>query len=493
MTVENINKKEEIIENTESQELKPKKVESVDDRLMVLKSEIERSVNFDELEQDRIKLAQINQSVEIDEDTIKKVKNELNIDERLTKLNGEANELKRNTLETVEVKTILQKIRNSVLVNNVIKSLVVLELITLGEMAGKGIYEKIKEKNTKETEAINKAKEYSIKKNIETNDVSRFFKDDFISGVALTMKSGKEGDWVRMKESLIGILNSNDQSKIPMDKQDSLNYEKWINKYNSEIDIEKSKLSEVDKEKAREKMIDMVCMVEKAKLDLTNHIQSDEYLEKLSKEMGVSKETAKLHQKTRIDNINNLSYDFKTSNGIHMDANYSTYAYYDPPKTQIVMPHDIDLNDKNAKDFFFEAAVHEILHESTQASKGMSLESWSLLHDSFIQKDSTETKENVDYYSNPVELIVRKQILDLEMEKLGIKKYGEVFTEEHYKKLRELRDKYEISWDAIQLIDHIKPEEFCNMMNSLANLDNSGKNYYNPGWDYEDKDGDNKA
>jgi hypothetical protein len=77
------------------------------------------------------------------------------------------------------------------------------------------------------------------------------------------------------------------------------------------------------------------------------------------------------------------------------------------------------------------------------------------------------------------------------MEKLGIKKYGEIFTEEHYKKLLKLQKEYKLSLDAIQFINHIKPEDFVKVMNELAenNSKEEKRNYYSSKWNY----GENQA
>lgn len=398
----------------------------------------------------------------------------------------------KDPLHENEITKILDKLNYSDKINKILKTVIAAEIIIGGVAIGNEAYTKIKETKKQEIEAIDEAKSYSIEDDIKNQDLSRFFVDDFISEVALTMKGENEESLIKNKEVLLSVYNSKDESQIPLAKSDSLSFLKEIDQIKLDVDKEKKKLTIEDKKNAKEKIIEILALVEQAKLELIKHIQSDEYLNNLGKEIDISEKAAKEHQKTRISNIKNLSLEFKTSSGIGMDTNGFGYAYYRRDLNKIFMPYNINLKNDYDKKEFYNALLHEILHESTQTSKGMSVKSMNVLEESFQQKDSTETKEKVSYYSNPVELIVRKQILDLEMEKLGIKKYGEVFTEDHYKKLKELRDKYELSSDAIQLIDHIKPEEFTKIMNELAENKGDGNTYRHPSWNY-DQNEENKA
>ena len=245
-------------------------------------------------------------------------------------------------------------------------------------------------------------------------------------------------------------------------------------------------LIEVAKKNFKDKIIEIMTLIEKAKLEVIKHIESDEYLEKLSKEMGISKKLAKLHQSTRIGNIKNISYDLESKDQILKDTNGRGSAYYSGGTNKITLPYEAYLGHEGDKSYFYETVLHEILHESTMYDEGLSGTVEEFLRDSFKNSENDSQKDSL-YFSEPGELIVRKQILDLEMEKLGIKKYGEIFTEEHYKKLNELKDKYELSTDAVKFIDHIKPENFIDVMNGLAQNNKEEKDYYSPEWNYNGK------
>jgi hypothetical protein len=372
----------------------------------------------------------------------------------------------------------LQKIRDhSKNINPVLKSVALGAAIIGGLEIGEKIYHDKVEKDTEKT----RSEAYLIKKTEHGNDnVSEILNNnDFISEVALC------GD----KEINFSITNRDYCQKILeedmalLDKDDIFNLKKQIIKDNARIKQAKERLDIRDIELAKEKMAKIVSFVEDAKDELMKHISSDEYLDKLPKEMNISKGAAAEHQKIRVINIRNLSYEFKKGDQIFMDSGGGC-AYYLSSTNKIVLPFDRDLTDSGANKFFYETILHEILHESTQYEKGMSYKSIETLEKSFKTKYKDEPKEEREYYNDAGELIVRKQILDLEMEKLGLKKYGEKFTNEHYKKLLILKEENKLSSDALDFISHIKPEDFPKVINDLAELKNSGGTYYHSDWDY---------
>jgi hypothetical protein len=54
------------------------------------------------------------------------------------------------------------------------------------------------------------------------------------------------------------------------------------------------------------------------------------------------------------------------------------------------------------------------------------------------------------------------------MERLGIKKYGEKFTMEHYEKLLKLKKEGKLFDNSIEFLDRIKPEFIEQVMNTIA-------------------------
>lgn len=418
-----------------------------------------------------------------------------------------------------EKKNIFQKIRsNSDKINKGLQVLAVGSIgAGLGELAVK-MRDKINENKIELSEEKERTKKYDTSESIMfTTDTTKYLSDSFISEIVIKENTETRVWLLSEKEEIIKLLN---KSKCIINNEDYINnliklnydngieikdissFKEEINKRNEKdingfekrldevnLEIQKDEVSINDKKKEfKNRIIEIMVLIEEAKLEVIKHIESSEYLEKLSKEMNFSRKLAKLHQVVRINNIKNISYDLKSSNQISKDTKGSGYAYYSTFTNKITLPYTVNLKNEDEKNFLYESIVHEILHESTMYNEGISGTVEEFLRDSFKSIENEE-KEDSSYYSKPGELIVRKQILDLNMEKNGIKKYGEKFNEEHYQKLLKLKKEGNLTPNENQLIDHIKPEDFINVMNELAGLDNNDKNYYNPNWYY----GENQA
>lgn len=126
--------------------------------------------------------------------------------------------------------------------------------------------------------------------------------------------------------------------------------------------------------------------------------------------------------------------------------------------------------------------VHEFTHESTDGDSLLSSKADSLYRTAFdssmlnkkdeIEIESKYKKEyNMTYYGRPTEIDARKKELEYELEKLGVKKYGDTFTKEHYLMLQELHKKGKLGDGADQFYRMIKPEYFLIIMNEIAKND----------------------
>lgn len=423
------------------------------------------------------------------EEISKDVKSEDEKDEKMV-------EPKNDYPEELVQATLLQKIRNrSGKIKPILQILAAQSLGIGGVELGQKIADNRQEQRMEIENSGREVKRYSLEnKNNKEPEFIKFLNDDaFLSEVASSMQ-GKDNlkYLIENKEFLLSVLND---QKFKPSKDDSKKCLEQLEKINSQIkNIEdkredKKSLSEADRQMAQEQIIELSILIEQAKVDLIKHLESDEYLEKLAKEMNISEEAAKIHQRVRISNIKNLSYEFQSSDTISkIDTSMTgirAYAYYS--NDRIVMPYDINLKDPKEKSHFYETVLHEMGHGSTKADIGMSNKSKKVFKKSFTPDGKFEPKSFKAYYSNPEELIVRKQILDLEMEKLGIKKYGNKFTKGHYRRLLILKNKNKLSNDAIDFLNHIKAEDFPDVMNELAENSNRGETYSHPGWDYNDK------
>ncbi len=76
--------------------------------------------------------------------------------------------------------------------------------------------------------------------------------------------------------------------------------------------------------------------------------------------------------------------------------------------------------------------------------------------------------EHLKYLSEPNELNARRVAFQFEIEKMGIWKYGETFTEEHYKKIMDFSNQEKFSDSTVEFITIVKKEKLFQMMNLLA-------------------------
>ena len=327
-----------------------------------------------------------------------------------------------------------------------------------------------------------KSKSVQEKINVGKPEFSKFFNDDLISEVAISKNDDFYLQNKYFYEYLLHGQGGGDSSLLNQAELTKCNNQ--LEDYEKKINLEKQKLSENDKKIAEEKITDLVLLTEQAKSDVINHIGSAEYLKKLAEEMNISEREAKEQQQIKLKNLQNISYDFKNSGLIFQltrrTSSEGAIAMYMSQNNEILLPYNIDLKNEKEKRDFYAIIQHEMFHVSTHSDETMSSKANNLLTESF----QSSYVEKGDNYFTPSELIVRKQVLDLEMEKLGIKKYGEEFTNKHYQELLDLAVKDKLSSNAMEFIFFIKSNNFLNIMNELAENKDKNNNYYYSGWNY---------
>lgn len=107
--------------------------------------------------------------------------------------------------------------------------------------------------------------------------------------------------------------------------------------------------------------------------------------------------------------------------------------------------------------------IHELGHSTTNNRKGMSEYAKKL-----YAKASTQGEFVDNYSTSPTELDARKKVFEYELEKFGIWKYGEKFTEEHLKKALELKEQGKLSRDSGEFLDYLIHEKIPKIMNTIA-------------------------
>ncbi|HAV11300.1 MAG TPA: hypothetical protein DCX32_02025 [Candidatus Moranbacteria bacterium] len=209
---------------------------------------------------------------------------------------------------------------------------------------------------------------------------------------------------------------------------------------------------------------------------LQEHIASKEYLDKLALEFDGDLGMAEDAQKRRLEYLTSTSSEFMSYDDIQIEMtrregsfeiprwlaelsfikkDFKTVAFYSTSEHSAFLP----LGENR------EAVEHELLHASTKGRKDISGTAKKMLRDSY---DPLHDEESDRYHINPTERLVRKQMLDLEMEELGIKGYGEKFTHDHYETLIDLYNKGELSQGAREFIETTKAEYFEEIFNGIA-------------------------
>jgi hypothetical protein len=85
-----------------------------------------------------------------------------------------------------------------------------------------------------------------------------------------------------------------------------------------------------------------------------------------------------------------------------------------------------------------------------------------------VENTMLDNRRMREYMGDPTEIDARKKELEHELERLGVKKYGERFTQEHYNKAWELMNKGKLSYQASRFLQIIKAEYIGEIMNNVA-------------------------
>lgn len=224
-------------------------------------------------------------------------------------------------------------------------------------------------------------------------------------------------------------------------------------------------------------MINSYKQFDNQKSALKKQIESNDYLNRLTIEFNGDKSEAEKEQQRR---INSLRTDYLLEDLEEIQKKVkNAIGFYDYSRSHLPIVNKKGIENDTR------VGTHEFAHQITGGKFFMSEYAIDLYKKAF---DSTKTskekilRDNIneeEYLGNPTELDARKKVLEMDMEKLGIKNYGEEFTDEHYKKLIKLKKEGKLSNDAYDFLRVIKPEYIKKIMNSIAHEDNLIKNSEN--------------
>lgn len=223
--------------------------------------------------------------------------------------------------------------------------------------------------------------------------------------------------------------------------------------------------------------------------EIATHISSPEYLKKLMVEYNTDEATAREHQQTRLNNLYNGTYNLTDK-----DPNFNEEG----ENFEVQLPKNINENEFTDEHELLGHKVIDGSHLSRTANKLLILsykrfDPESPYFKGLMKADNQKDYDYLvnyfgNYFGEKGERYARKQELETEMAKLGIKKYGDKFTKEHYDKLMELYRQGKLSKESCRFIETTKPEYFERIFNEIAATgDENGKTFYNPNWDYGDK------
>lgn len=193
---------------------------------------------------------------------------------------------------------------------------------------------------------------------------------------------------------------------------------------------------------------------------LKDVIGSGEYKDRMLKELDSNEKAADAYIDLRKVNLDDKDYDLVY--GSLVDGVKSVGEYSEDDKSIRIAT--------NPPKGYEVTGLHEFVHDITDGGATMTKKAIDLYEKSFNPNIIKErnSEEIVNYLADPTERDARKKVLEYDLEKLGVKKYGEVFTQEHYEKLFELAKKGMLSKNSLEFIVTTKPEFFLQVMNEIA-------------------------
>ena len=218
---------------------------------------------------------------------------------------------------------------------------------------------------------------------------------------------------------------------------------------------------------------------------MLDNIDNPEYFERLKKEGSkdlpnlsfedvkkyVEKWQAYRFLQVRDDNFvisKDIQKSYESSGG---DSTMYVGGFYRPTNQKVYFP----LNQDSLSSI--ELAIHEYTHKVTKANYYIPLNSIKLFIEAFDSSSvianygtikELSGRKSLEYLSDPTEMYARKKVFEYDLERLGVKKYGEEFTKEHYLKVLELKRKRQLSGGSCEFILSIKPEMMERVMNEIA-------------------------
>jgi hypothetical protein len=279
------------------------------------------------------------------------------------------------------------------------------------------------------------ASQPNFAQNSEKNDDSLKYKTELLQQISSAYKQASE-----LSGLILDLMNHNNYSKEQIANMEK-EFEEKINNYNEIIS---------NPEKFYEKLLNEISSIRE---NLISHFSSPEFLNKLQQKLNTK--NARKKQQEIINNLNSVKIIITTPSHIKKLTQNEGNACYDLNEHSIYVPF-IGFND--------EIITHELIHGAYNSTESLSNDDIKILYKLYKKNKKVDN----EYQRNPAERITRKKLLDFELDRLGIKKYDEKFTKEHYNKLLELKNKNNLSRTANDILNTITEKQLIELMNTIA-------------------------
>lgn len=221
----------------------------------------------------------------------------------------------------------------------------------------------------------------------------------------------------------------------------------------------------------------VVSFIDSSRTWLLNNIASKEYLKKLVEGEGLSMKDAVRLQTERFSRVFNMPYEINpdwkdVSRYRHNeDHEYIEFDAYDVARYPVTN------------------ALHEFEHSATDAHLLISEKAKELYASAYVGDkefwrivnmpvaELAQLVPDPESFNNPSEMDARKKVLEYDMEKLGVKKPGEIMTREHYVKLMELFKQKRLDHNSMQIILLTTEEGLIRILNEVASIE--GRDEFN--------------
>lgn len=202
--------------------------------------------------------------------------------------------------------------------------------------------------------------------------------------------------------------------------------------------------------------------------EIMSHFQSPVFLEKLQAEWDCSFVEVQERRQRLIENLASVNVVYVSPEQFSKQYGEDVAGIYISNTHTIKFPLDQFFDDETSETTCApNLEEHELFHAAYLGEDEIS-SNFSRESDRSFRYYKNNDAEHGDYLKKASERLVRKKILDLELERLNIKKYGETFTNEHYKQLFKMYEDGLLDSNLEEIIQTTTPKDLEMLINDFA-------------------------